>query len=389
MLLFLYGYGDNGEPNPLEDQGVSRWAVTKIWSSSKGGADDKMARQNTSRSLEEAQGTPSGFNMTRELIRLNPGIFSALPREFLPNYKNPCWFEKVNETDVGSQLRDRLVDNGTGHFRLRCLPYFYIIGMPKCGTTDLYYRITEHPDVVGGPKEPHWWAKNRRHLLGDGSPSTIWCNNRWRKQQWDTPNNEPPILVADLLRAVQPHAKFILTLRNPTERLYSEYLFFSGGFRDKKSVTDFHERATLAIDIFQSCLKNNTVRSCTYDPNLPPTRTVRLRLGLYEVYLRDWLSVFPRDQILVQRLEDHSKDPHTTMTRVFKFLDLGPITNQSDKDAIFMSNAKRSQKKRYDSIGQMLPKTRRMLNKFYRPYNQRLAELLNDTDYLWLEKSSV
>ncbi|KAI8519238.1 Carbohydrate sulfotransferase 15 [Branchiostoma belcheri] len=50
---------------------------------------------------------------------------------------------------------------------------------------------------------------------------------------------------------------------------------------------------------------------------------VRLRLGLYEVYLRDWFSIFSRDQILVQSLEDRSKDPRTAMTRIFRFLDLG------------------------------------------------------------------
>ncbi|XP_019629578.1 PREDICTED: carbohydrate sulfotransferase 15-like [Branchiostoma belcheri] len=348
-------------------------------------------------------------------------VFSALPRTFLPDYKNPCWYEEVNKKDVNplERWQKRVLHNGTRHFLFRCLPYFYIIGMPKCGTTDLYYRICKHPDVFRGKKEPHWWAKTRNQRLarylkyfeeaawairtrttksltsagqeinyhgaitGDGSPSTIWGNGNWRVHQWDTPNNEPPILLANLLHAVQPHAKFILTLRNPTDRLYSEYLFFSGGFRSNKSATDFHERVNFAIGIFTNCLKNNSVRSCAYEPNLPATRTVRLRLGLYEVYLRDWLSIFARDQILVQRLEDYSKDLRSTITEVFKFLDLGPIKKKADQGAIYTSNAKRSQTWRYGNIGQMLPKTRKILNKFYEPYNQRLAVLLNDTDFLW------
>ncbi|XP_035685602.1 carbohydrate sulfotransferase 15-like [Branchiostoma floridae] len=404
--------------------------------------------------------------MTRELRRLNPGIFSALPKEFLSNNKNPCWFEKVHGTDVGSRWRERLSDNGTGHFRLtlRCLPYFYIIGMPKCGTSDLYYRITQHPDVVRARrKEPEWWTKGHHQhfelihhsfsffnitpldnhgsllgeyldyfgeaawtiqfqkeltssgqkvthdvITGEASTSTIFYNDNWREELWDTPNNEPPILIADLIRAVQPNAKFILTLRNPTERnpteskfiltlrnpterLYSDYLFWKFLYV-KRSNEDFHARVILSLRIFRQCLRNNSVRSCAYgvsETEDPTAGTVRLRRGLYEVFLRDWLSIFPRDQILVQRLEDHSKDPNTTMTRVLNFLDLGPVRKRADKDAIFGFHTKNSQKKHYDSSGQMLPETRRILNEFYRPYNERLAELLNNTHFLWQKNSSV
>ncbi len=30
----------------------------------------------------------------------------------------------------------------------KCLPYFQILGVSKCGTTDLYNRLTEHPDMI-------------------------------------------------------------------------------------------------------------------------------------------------------------------------------------------------------------------------------------------------
>lgn len=32
--------------------------------------------------------------------------------------------------------------------QLKCLPYFQILGVSKCGTTDLYHRLTEHPDMA-------------------------------------------------------------------------------------------------------------------------------------------------------------------------------------------------------------------------------------------------
>lgn len=50
---------------------------------------------------------------------------------------------------------------------------------------------------------------------------------------------------------------------------------------------------------------------------------VRLQVGLYIVYLMDWLTVFSREQILVLRLEDHASNRKYTMHKVFDFLNLG------------------------------------------------------------------
>lgn len=46
-------------------------------------------------------------------------------------------------------------------------------------------------------------------------------------------------------------------------------------------------------------------------------------MGLYAVYLLDWLSVFRKEQLLVLRLEDHASDVKSTLHRVFHFLGLG------------------------------------------------------------------
>ncbi|XP_035665240.1 carbohydrate sulfotransferase 15-like [Branchiostoma floridae] len=408
---------------------------------------------------KESDQTTSGINMTKELLRLDPTIFAEIPRQTLPDFKNPCWYEKIPEAELNSNpyrthkncysdkktmkslnkiakhFRDGLVQNGTEYFRLRCLPYFYIIGMPKCGTSDLYHRLTKHPDVVGGMrKEPHYWTRRcfdsrmtgdipnvtvpvreyldlfdgaariiktqiKKHLTssgqkvvnhdvitGEASVSTLYDNRRWGREAWDMSRNEPSVLVASLLQAVQPHARFILTIRDPTERLYSEYLYFTHG---DKSAASFHDNVIVAIDGFNNCLKNNSVRSCTYEPNLVEKRTVRLRLGLYDVYLRDWFHIFPRDQILVQRLEDRSRDPRGTMMRVLEFLQLGPVESKSQENAIFTLNKKHVRKPKDARVGPMLPKTQRMLNEFYRPYNQQLADLLNDKRFLWLKESTV
>ncbi|XP_078669303.1 carbohydrate sulfotransferase 15-like isoform X1 [Branchiostoma floridae x Branchiostoma belcheri] len=443
--------GSTGKPEETQTTPADRHGTGSVSKATESGNEATGTSGAADTESENSQDS-LGFDMTRELMRRNPGIFTTIPRQTLPNYKNPCWFEEVPETELDSnpyrnthyyssirnrlnllarQFRDRLTDNGKVHLRFRCAPYFYIIGMPKCGTTDLYYRLIKHPDVVGGlVKEPHWWTRRRfggrtgvpnnssapirdyvdlfdeaawtirttirnrlflgrqqmvQHdvITGEGSASTMWDNRRWRQELWNTSNSEPPMLVANLLRAVQPHARFIITLRNPTERLYSEYLYFTEG---NKSVEDFNNRVIHAIDIFNNCLKNNSVRACTYEPTLPVIPNVRLQLGLYDVYLRDWFSIFPLDQILVLRLEDHSKDPRATMTKLFKFLQLAAVKDDDDTDAIFGLHKRNSRKKNDLRLGPMLPKTRQILNEFYGPHNRRLASLLDDERFLWLKE---
>lgn len=50
---------------------------------------------------------------------------------------------------------------------------------------------------------------------------------------------------------------------------------------------------------------------------------VRLTLGMYVVFLLDWLTTFQREQILVLRLEDYAADLKETMKKIFDFLSVG------------------------------------------------------------------
>lgn len=112
-------------------------------------------------------------------------LFSVVPRKFLPGVKNPCWYEEYTgnitsdpyQTNLYAHysrrfrsmfqrlrntFREHLILRDGKLYRMRCLPYFYIIGQPKCGTTDLYDRLRLRPDVKFTTfKEPHWWTRKR------------------------------------------------------------------------------------------------------------------------------------------------------------------------------------------------------------------------------------
>ena len=64
---------------------------------------------------------------------------------YLAQYKNPCF-----------------VDWSVDLQRLRCLPYFHVLGVDKSGTTDLHSRIAQHPHVLLNSgalgKETYYWC---------------------------------------------------------------------------------------------------------------------------------------------------------------------------------------------------------------------------------------
>lgn len=78
------------------------------------------------------------------MVQENQDIISSLPSSgFLPDYKNFCW-------------RD-------GESVFRCTPAIYLAGFIKCGTTDLYSKLTWHEDLLKPPagKENMYWPRTR------------------------------------------------------------------------------------------------------------------------------------------------------------------------------------------------------------------------------------
>ncbi|XP_073684943.1 carbohydrate sulfotransferase 15 [Garra rufa] len=384
-----------------------------------------------------------------ELIDLEKHMFSVIPQHFLPDVKNPCWLEdlrgNVSEDPYGSNLFGRsfrqiqlFLEQMSGSFRqrltrhdgklqrLRCLPYFYIIGQPKCGTTDLYERLSFHPDVrLTLLKEPHWWTRKRLGVIhsgerphtrfpfddyldlfdpvahqiqqsllgnssssiitGEASASTMWDNNAWLYFHDNSTWAEPPSLVLDFIHTLQPDARFIAILRDPVERLYSDYLYFG---TVNKSALDFHQKVCESLRMFDGCLRDAGLRACVYNGTLNNAMTVRLQVGLYVVFVLDWLSVFSRDQLLVLRLEDHASNPTLSMRRIFSFLRLEPLSDQRLRQ-ISRRPASNTRRTSDRGLGPMWAITRELLTLFYAPFNRKLAEVLRDESFTWIGGSGL
>ncbi|XP_072174939.1 carbohydrate sulfotransferase 15-like isoform X1 [Diadema setosum] len=321
--------------------------------------------------------------LPKNLTRLGRMIFRMVPKRFLPDYRSPCFYSSTD--DLG----------------LVCLPYFFLAGFPKCATTDLYKKLLSHPDIVEAWKEPHWWTRttftrasvthyfgHQRNLIKEmrkGGNKQLITLDASASTLWDTAYSigkfslraPLPFTHADVMRALLPDTRFVVLLRAPSERLYSDYMAFDKLWRREKSPEDFHRRLILCLEDFRQCIEQFSFRTCTQIIS-----HLRLNVGLYSVFIRQWLERFPREQFYILRTEDWAKDPAKELAQIFAFLGLYPLPSSVLKN---VTTQGRENKRRDPDVllGQMLPESKRLLDAFYQPFNEDLSRLLGNDDYLW------
>ena len=209
-------------------------------------------------------------------------------------------------------------------------------------------------------------------------------------------------MTAHVIRHILPCAKFIVLMRNPVERLYSDYLYFMKKTADQISPEHFHKRVTESVEWWNICKQRHPTQKCLFGSpkEMPPVFTGSnaecwqsdvvcpyIRIGLYYFILEEWLKVFPRDSFLFLRTEDYENNEVQTLNeKIFPFLSLKPLSNKTSE---FVWKLERKFPSKLGNVREqlnaapMLEKTRKMLETFYSESNVRLATLLNDDSYVW------
>lgn len=291
-----------------------------------------------------------------------------------------------------------------------CLPKVYLIGFPKCGTTLLYKYFEYHP-LFAKPrfKECQFWREyvkteqdqykelevllylfhffrasqmireNPRMFTIDASASTVFAS----RSQIQIENDMCAIPL--ILFTVLPQSKFLIVLRNPVDRLWSDFWYFChySSWKTKFNQTAlapkiFHNYTVSAILHFNNCVESHSIFFCAMLGSVAgedvACTDVRLGLGIYYVHIQRWFSVFPHNQLLLIRMEDLVAEPLKTMKEVWSFV------------GVFSTTRSIKQKINSNSVNEeftMLPETRKELITFYSPFNLMLANLLDDHRYLW------
>ena len=371
---------------------------------------------------------------------------SFFPKEYRNDLANHCWKMDSNLSLNGQTFSGKIgtvqfhIDTGelqsfvldilkalnNGNFQYTfswaCLPEVFVLGFPKCGTTFLYEKLQSHSLVADSVcKSPLWWSyinknvdqttalfslylANYHQLLQnrvvhtgkiavDGSGVAIFTQPAFRDQSYEVNFCLFPSLIPTLL----PKSKFITVMRNPVDAVYSFFWYSCTRYGESilpetplKGIDVFHQRVMDNIRSFKSCSDRFPLAQCIlkirsywYDynrHNTSPKRDsgfsqcgwVRLDLYIYYVHILKWLSVVPHERLLFLTTEELFSN------RVWKFLDM-PIPTTEFNQVV---NQQTQVKYHTDAHLTMRNDTRKLLLDFYRPFNQRLSDLLGDKKFI-------
>lgn len=115
------------------------------------------------------------------------------------------------------------------------------------------------------------------------------------------------VTTVGLLRAVAPAAKHVFLIREPTERLLSEYNYFSAEHKRVPSEAELVRNVTAALDFDDACRAfdpRNELRCAFQVPHRAYYFGVRPRIGLMATSLKLWLLSVPPSSLRVYPTSD-------------------------------------------------------------------------------------
>ncbi|PID58312.1 sulfotransferase [candidate division KSB3 bacterium] len=274
----------------------------------------------------------------------------------------------------------RILEQGKRRYRLytakmRLLPDFVIIGAQKCGTTFLHQLLQKHPCVRAAPgKAVHYfdchfqegmnwyrahfpyrmekvyeqYLKKRPMLTGESSPYYLFHPHAARR-----------------MAATVPNVKLIALLRNPVDRAYSHYNHERRKGREELSF----EEAIAAEEQRLDGERDKMLEDQSYE-SVHHLRHSYVQRGIYVDQLQAFAEVFESTRFFIIHSEELYEQPLQVFGELLEFLDLPPWV-PGDIRPVHVG-----------SYQTMNAETRKQLQEFFEPHNQRLYSYLG-RDFGW------
>lgn len=264
-----------------------------------------------------------------------------------------------------------------------------------------------------------------KNILIDASPNMVLEWPRFTEGEPDIVNY---CLLPAVLPNLLPNSKFIIILRDPINTLYSAF-WWSLNFLPLNKRHDileqklngpniFHEKIVRKIALFNSCMQSDTiplcnwvaesgrlsnrsscvrrvfhrVSSCVYNITVhrEPYQTV-LHKTIYYPHILKWISAMSRERLMITTMETLQDDPLALAKRVVEFTQIRRSSKfHLDTESVKQitsscnSNPQMLVDYKHDKRLNMREDTKKLLEDFFHPFNSKLAELLDDPQFLWL-----
>ncbi|WP_417475688.1 sulfotransferase family protein [Leisingera sp.] len=203
------------------------------------------------------------------------------------------------------------------------LPNLFFIGGMRFGSTTLYLLLAQHPEIfMADIKEPMFWYAEA--LRQKGLPLEGRVNGRFLTRdaydglfagagavKWagEASHYIYHPEVCDLIRRHSPDARILISVRDPAQRMFSEYLFrlrsgyFRGSFEDFITQGARFDAERGLVDV---------------------SRKSRLGKGLQANLLQRWIEVFGMERIHVINFDDLKARPAEVTRQLYHFLEVDP-----------------------------------------------------------------
>ncbi len=199
------------------------------------------------------------------------------------------------------------------------LPNLIIAGVGKAGTSSLFHLLGQHPDICASTvKEVEYFAP-LRYPGGVLAPVEDYAacvahaaDEPFRMEATPHYCYGGPDLVAAVRDVCGADTRIVLSLRQPTERLWSNFTYMQA-------------RALLPHDLtFSDWVDEAMLRHATREDLLPEHRFLRpLRTSQYMSWLPDWFDAFG-EHCHVVFFDDLVADSRSVAADVLRWLDLDP-----------------------------------------------------------------
>jgi len=202
-------------------------------------------------------------------------------------------------------------------------PNFFIVGAPKAGTSSLYAYLNDISGIyMSKIKEPKYFS--RKSFLKNKKAEIIRDEKEYlhlfRKVKDEkiigeaSPNYLSDPEVPNLIHQVVPHARILISLRDPVERLISDYFMLQRLGLVKSS---FHELYVKKLGSDKEITMANR----------------RFQFGLYSENVKKYFDIFGHEQVKVIIFEEFIKDAKGTVEEILRFLGISQKLKNFEAEA--------------------------------------------------------